>query len=1144
MIHNKRRLAASILIVSSLFDVSSSAQEPTGLILKGDACIRAEAFGQLERATLALWLQIQKLPGEYNSILHSDGWDRSDWHLLLRANGQLQNSVKGNKPQDARLEVRLQVDEKKWRHLAIVYDALGKVCVVYLDGEEVARVPYTTALPPNLDRFCIGAWNSSERALPGAYRDIHIYDQPLSAADIKLLHAGKEPDAKPLAIWRGDRKSQEITDSSGHARHAQLAKLKPVPAAPPRRRRNDPLPAPDGPVYKQPIDPEVNPWEDNGITSKYVFGAYYTRKNVDEKWHHDSRTDEYTDVSVRFGCGAEELVFWRGSSYLPYWNAGENRVGFKEIIPRTGDGPAGRPDKVNRYSRVRIIQSTPGQVVVHWRYMPNMPENVGPDNLPDQTQMVDEYFVVSPDRSVIRAVLAGQPRYEDWRKTAPGQVFRYQLTDAGTEERPTEEDDTALMLDVMGFVGEKPRTVVPTPVRSLPDSLPKPVVRLSFDEGTGLTTREAVSGTAVTIEGHAAHWRAGVSGAALMMDGWTSQVQLKKDLSQHVSGRLTLDAWIAIAAYPWNTCPIVQQVDVVDGKEAGGLMLAMEADGKPSMWVTVRNAGGNRRISLKADELIPRFRWTRLTGVVDARGESCTLRLYVDGRKVAETSEAAGELALAADAPVRVAQGVKRMPYLPVGRGQYPCQYSFEGLVDEVGIFDTALTDAQIEQSTAASEMTEQRRNDPDMIRRVLPAGEKSWNDFGARYVHLPYHESWNKMFRVCAHPDLVVSFDKMPCRFVLWHGVGYIPMLVSENGRWYSNEFNENWWKGCCEPMSDKKMVFGRVHILEQSPARIVLKWRYPLSTVGYEISYEDAETSWGNWSTWYMTIYPDGSIVKRMRIYMTEQRRHEWQESMAIMGPEQRPEAVIDTTPALTIATHDGTIREYSWIGEPPERVDYTDTILHIVNMKARFDPYSIQRIRSGNIYKARGGTGYSAFPAWNHWPVAQFTSDGRHATFPDRTAHSSLTHIFWDDSTPFGEQGLFQEKLLLEGMSDKPAEELLPLAKSWLQPAVGQSLTEGLHVEYDSAERAYVLTRKGGEVKQLKVQLAASPQSPIVNPAFVVANWGSDKTATISIDEKRPGNSIDIRQGVIRRANGVNALVVWIETSTTEPMQVTIE
>ena len=341
-------------------------------------------------------------------------------------------------------------------------------------------------------------------------------------------------------------------------------------------------------VFRQPPAPEVNPWADKGIPSDFQFGAYYTRKNVDEPWHRQSRTDEYADVSVRFGNGPEELVFWRGSSYLPYWTTGEKKVSLEEIIPRTGDGPAERPDKVNRYSRVRIIQSTPERVVVHWRYMPNMPENVGPENLPDQTRMVDEYFVVSPDRSVVRAVLAGQPRYEDWRKAAPGRVFRYQLTDTGIEEQPAENADTALMLDVMGFAGEKPRTVEPAPRRTLPDSLPKPVVRFSFDEGTGLTTREAVSGTAVAIEGHAAHWRGGVSGTALQMDGWTSQVQLEKDLSQQVSDRITLDAWIAIAAYPWNTCPIVQQVDVADGQEGNGLMLAMEADGKPSMWVTVR----------------------------------------------------------------------------------------------------------------------------------------------------------------------------------------------------------------------------------------------------------------------------------------------------------------------------------------------------------------------------------------------------------------------------------------------------------------------------------------------------------------------------------------------------------------------------
>ena len=141
----------------------------------------------------------------------------------------------------------------------------------------------------------------------------------------------------------------------------------------------------------------------------------------------------------------------------------------------------------------------------------------------------------------------------------------------------------------------------------------------------------------------------------------------------------------------------------------------------------------------------------------------------------------------------------------------------------------------------------------------------------------------------------------------------------------------------------------------------------------------------------------------------------------------------------------------------------------------MKAEYDPYSIQRITGGDIYAAGGGTGYSAFPAWNHWPVGQFLSDGRHAIFPDRAAHSSLTHIVWDDSVPFGKQGRYEEKQLLEGLSNRPAKELLPLAMSWLQPAPATTPTEGLAVVWQPADRAYVLTRANSAVKNLQLKLA---------------------------------------------------------------------
>ena len=222
----------------------------------------------------------------------------------------------------------------------------------------------------------------------------------------------------------------------------------------------------------------------------------------------------------------------------------------------------------------------------------------------------------------------------------------------------------------------------------------------------------------------------------------------------------------------------------------------------------------------------------------------------------------------------------------------------------------------------------------------------------------------------------------------------------------------------------------------------------------------------------------------------------------------------------------------------------MDYKDAILHVVNMKADYDPYTITAIRGGNVYSRRGPSPYSVFPAWNHWPVAQIPSDGRFVHYPDRAAHSSLTHIYWDDSVRFGEKGVYEEKILLEGLSNAPADKLLVLARSFVTPAPITADTQGLTATYDQAEKAYILTRASGDVTSMKVTIKASKESPACNPAIVVANWSASTPAKIKVNGKAAGKGMDVRQGVVPRANGVNALVVWIKTTSTEPVTVELE
>ena len=122
-------------------------------------------------------------------------------------------------------------------------------------------------------------------------------------------------------------------------------------------------------------DPPKNP----------VFGAIATKLRYDApipvkydpyKINYDKGWDPKRDDVVVFFPNGARFVFWRGSSYCPFW-AGPYNTGFcyewAEIF--TGHGISNPndcieplQDKELRYGRVEIIESTPARVHVRWSY--------------------------------------------------------------------------------------------------------------------------------------------------------------------------------------------------------------------------------------------------------------------------------------------------------------------------------------------------------------------------------------------------------------------------------------------------------------------------------------------------------------------------------------------------------------------------------------------------------------------------------------------------------------------------------------------------------------------------------------------------------------------------------------------------------
>ncbi|MHC4337285.1 MAG: LamG domain-containing protein, partial [Planctomycetota bacterium] len=768
------------------------------------------------------------------------------------------------------------------------------------------------------------------------------------------------------------------------------------------------------------------------------------------------------------------------------------------------------------------------------------------------TKFVDEYFTITSDGKVRRTIRKGTAKIDDWRDPRNKTVQTFELGPDGFSNKKTEKPGSS------GAAGAVKGSEVKT------KSVGNPVAWWKFDEAQGDVAVESVSGEKCTVEGHKSLWKKGVSGTALQFDGYNSLITLPASKAPKVSSALTLEGWVAIGAYPWSWAPIVQQVDDVpevlekmtgpmayltgeedrDGMEEPsddftfvlkkendvGYFLGIDGLGHPGLKVKV----GKKWEELVSEAHLERRRWYHVAGTYDK--QTGRMNVYVDGKAAGEKSVGKSDIVLSSK-DVKIGKGKPRRPIKPVRANTFIDSYSLDGLIDEVKIYDTALSGAQIAQSYKNFKPAE---SVAEMDKRVLPAG-KGTGKFGAYYAHLKFYETWDNLWRFSGHPDVVVEFDEQPSKFVFWRGVGYIPMMVNEKGQWYSNEFNETWNKsggqGCQEPMSDKESYTNHVRIIEDTEARVVVHWRYPLVDVLHVIANYNEDTGWGDWSDWYYYIYPDGVAVKTMHLWTDGERNHEWQEGMAILGPDQHPEQVLETKPALMVADLEGNVERYDWVDGPPDDVDYDNKKIHVVNYKADYDPYTIGDFRGGNVY---GGevTDYAVFPSWNHWPVSQMPSDGRYASFPDRTAHSSLTHVWLPTyKEKFGDRP-FEERLLMEGMSNKSPEELVPLAKSWLRPAKLEVKSGCRSRGYDRSQRAYVLTAMNSRICVL---VKASEESPVINPAFVIKNWG-DSDARLEIDGKEVKRGKDFRFGHRARLEGTD-LIVWMKLASSEPVPVSI-
>ena len=823
---------------------------------------------------------------------------------------------------------------------------------------------------------------------------------------------------------------------------------------------------------------------------------------------------KYADIVVNMADG-RQFVFAREFCYLPYWETENGNWLFEEIVPR-------QEDVACIYSYARIIEDRPDAVLIHRRYIPDL------DSPSGLTGEVHEYYKIHQDGKVTRRVKSATETLVDYLDPANETIQTLLLKPDGIEQ---------LTFAPARLSREKQAAVPGALIKS--SLVGSPVAWWRFDEG--LTdrpydrmdlTQENISGTDCQVQGDVTLWKKGISGTALAFDGYHSAVTLPQAQVPSLEDELTLEAWVVLGAYPWNWAPLIHQsVTDVGPIERGvydehgrrlkrgagrGYYLGIDGYGYPIFAVNGREVRGSTRLST--------YRWTHVAATC-GKG---MMTLHVDG-----TPCAAMKANGAIDVPaVDLMIGLNNQP----GRATDPVRspichmpvvYGIEGLIDEVKLYDKALSGADIEESYVRLQPDFASRHGPDLEPRTLPGETGLAQAFGAAHKTLTYHPLWDNLWRPSDYADLVVKFDTIPTSVVYWRGANGAAGWVTENNKWMEDQSCEvGGLHGCSEHMADKDCRHAHVRLIENTDARVVVHWRYASIDVGYLFPERHF------WADEYHTIYPDATAVRQVHFHGG---RPGWQDVQFFSQPGTHPLGNIHLQ-ALSLANLDGHVRHLTW--EPPNRVPgnpLPDACIEQVNFRSNYKVFLIfQEGTHINPWGTQEQSRHTDDPfagPWNHWPVSQIPSDGRFAVSNDRLTHAAVAAA--DNVTEHGNMAIY-------GFNNEDVSALVPLARFWNHPP-HLSDTQGCGSQgYDKAQRAYVLHASR---PRLSFTIRASEESPLVNPAFVVKHWQANRRARVSINGREISGGNECRQGIVRDTDGKPMLIVWVKRQSNEHMTVVI-
>jgi len=369
-------------------------------------------------------------------------------------------------------------------------------------------------------------------------------------------------------------------------------------------------------------------------------------------------------------------------------------------------------------------------------------------------------------------------------------------------------------------------------------------------------------------------------------------------------------------------------------------------------------------------------------------------------------------------------------------------------------------------------------------------------------FSSLPFADAWDPTFQ-----DVVVALPN-GSRFVFWRGSSYVPFWAGRRNTGLSYEWAEtsppaDGFTDCVEPLMDKELRYGRVRIMESTPARIHVRWSYQSCDFQYKV--------WGDSAVEDYYFYRDGFGTRVLTLQSEPSGDYELSEFIILTPQATYPFSVLPPN-LVDILFLDGQKRELAFPFLPAEQGDKIKSRDMAAIFRVRLhkeDPVAaiyfnpLDRQLPQAVFGPFRDQGQIVTPCYwgSHWPLARGKTTGW--AFDDRVqytpCHNSV--MSWSRSRPRpmrtaqlesldtlgrSKPMLVQRWAWLIGTSDADDARLLQWAHSFAKPPALEVRGARLEAEsYIPERRAIRLV-----VEEPTVTIAVNPAAACVNPVFELA------------------------------------------------------